>query len=69
VTESDWEQATDPHAMIALLRDERKPFRTRWLGWLSVPRFRVSERKWKLFWRPRSPGARTPACARGSRKS
>ncbi len=51
MTESDWLQATDPEAMIAFLREERTHFRTRWVGHIPAwRRFRVSERRWRLFY-------------------
>ncbi len=50
MTESDWLQGTDPEPMIRFLREEQTHFRTRWVGWVARPRFRVSERKWRLFY-------------------
>lgn len=50
MTESEWLRAIDPHAMIEFLREKPTHFRTRWQGWLFLPRFKISERKWRLFY-------------------
>jgi hypothetical protein len=50
VTEREWLAATDPGPMITFLREEQTSFRTRWLGWIFRPRFRISARKWRLFY-------------------
>lgn len=50
MTESEWLQATDPAGMVQFLREDRTSFRTRWLGWVFPRRFRINERKWRLFY-------------------
>jgi hypothetical protein len=49
MTEEEWLTGTDGQALYSALRDETTSFRTRWLGWIGVRRFRVSERKRRLF--------------------
>src|SRR5687768_2532064 len=50
MTESEWLASADPLAMIGFLGEERTHFRTRWLGWLSRPKFQFTDRKWHLFY-------------------
>jgi hypothetical protein len=47
MTESDWLASGNPRAMVTFIRDERMPFRTRWLSWVGARRFTVSDRKWR----------------------
>lgn len=49
MSEDEWLTSTDPVAMVRFVRDATESFRTRWLGWVSGPRFRVSQRKWRLL--------------------
>ncbi len=49
MTEEEWASAGDPVAMCDFVREATVPFKTRWLGWRSVKRFRVSDRKWRLL--------------------
>jgi hypothetical protein len=49
MSEDDWLTSGNSLAMVRFIRDERTPFRTRWLSWASAKRFSVSERKWRLI--------------------
>jgi hypothetical protein len=49
MTEEEWLTGRDGRALYESLRDEQASFRTRWLGWIGVRRFQVSERKLRLF--------------------
>jgi hypothetical protein len=49
MTEEEWLRGRDGRALYEALRDEQASFRTRWLGWIGIRRFRVSERKLRLF--------------------
>jgi hypothetical protein len=42
MTEDEWLASCNPHAMVTFIRDERVPFRTRWLSWVGAKRFTVS---------------------------
>src|SRR4051812_48913808 len=49
MTEAEWLASAAVTAMYNFLRDATTQHRTRWQGWVSARRFRVSERKWSLF--------------------
>jgi hypothetical protein len=49
VTEAEWLACRDPDMLRAFLADYAEHFRTRWQGWVTVPRHSVSDRKLHLF--------------------
>jgi hypothetical protein len=49
MTESEWLACPEPFAPYAFLRDETVTYKTRWQGWVTVRRYAVSERKFRLF--------------------
>ena len=49
MTEQDWLSSTFPEHMYFFLHDSTTNWKSRWLGWLGMQRYHVSERKWRLF--------------------
>jgi hypothetical protein len=49
MTEAEWLTGQDPETLYMALRNEMNSCRTRWHGWRSVRRFRVSDRKLRLY--------------------
>lgn len=48
MTEQEWLRCDDPNRLYEFLRDATTPFKTRWQGWVEVPRFNNGKRKWGL---------------------
>jgi hypothetical protein len=48
MTDEEWLESDDPAEMMAYLRDATVSFRTRWQGWVTKKRFRISGKK--LLW-------------------
>lgn len=49
MTEEEWQNSVDPRAMCDFVRYSTASWKTRWLGWLQVPRFKISDRRWQLL--------------------
>ncbi len=50
MTEEEWLQCRKAEDMVYHLTYEMITFRTRWQGERQIPRFKVSERQWRLFY-------------------
>jgi hypothetical protein len=50
MTEEEWLHCRKAEDMVHHLVSERITFRTRWHGERHIPRFKVSERQWRLFY-------------------
>jgi hypothetical protein len=49
MTEAEWLVCASPFDLYGLLRAETITYKTRWQGWMTAPRYPVSDRRLRLF--------------------